>query len=113
MAGRKCVIEPSLVIDAVIFFKESVILTDENGEKSKLRKIITFLIRIIKLLLLLTVWSDISSKLDNRMSASAIHTFVYKGRHRIKEQLGFLPPTTFPVSANIIDENQLSNGSGT
>ncbi|CAI6358615.1 unnamed protein product [Macrosiphum euphorbiae] len=97
MAGRKCVIEPSLVIDAVIFFKESVIITDENEVVVATDK----------------VWSDISSKLDNRMSASAIHTFVYKGRHEIKEQLGFLPPTTFPVSTNIIDENQLSNGSGT
>lgn len=47
MAGRKCVIEPSLVIDAVMFYKESVIFTNKNGEKSKLRKIITFLIRFI------------------------------------------------------------------
>jgi len=51
MAGRKCVIEPSLVIDAVIFYKDSVIITNENGEKSKLRKIITFVIRIIVILL--------------------------------------------------------------
>ncbi|XP_060855622.1 uncharacterized protein LOC132933339 [Metopolophium dirhodum] len=100
MAGRKCVIEPSLVIDAVIFYKESVIITNENNEK----KVAVATDR---------VWSDISSKLDNRMSASAIHTFVYKGRNGIKERLGFLPLKTFPVSTNIIDENQLSNGSGT
>lgn len=35
------------------------------------------------------VWSDISSYLNGLMSKSAIHTFVYKGRHGIKEKLGF------------------------
>lgn len=60
-----------------------------------------------------SIWSDINSKLDNRMSASALHTFVYKGRHGIKERLGFLPTKIFSVSTNVIDENQLLNGSGT
>ncbi|XP_060856827.1 uncharacterized protein LOC132934526 [Metopolophium dirhodum] len=100
MAGRKCVIEPSLVIDAVLFYKDSVIITNVNGEKKV--AVATD-----------SVWSDISSKLDNRMSASALHTFVYKGRHGIKEQLGFLPQKTSPVPTNITDENQFSNGSGT
>lgn len=36
-----------------------------------------------------TVWSDLSIYLDGRMSRSAVHTFVYKGRHGIKEKLGF------------------------
>jgi len=53
-----------------------------------------------------SVWSDISSKLHNRMSASALRTFVYKGRHGIKEKLGFLPLKTFPISTNITDKNQ-------
>ncbi|XP_029348228.1 uncharacterized protein LOC115034865 [Acyrthosiphon pisum] len=100
MAGRKWVIEPSLVIDAILFYKDAVIITNENGEKKV--AVATN-----------SVWSDISSKLDNRMSTSALHTFVFKGRHGIKEKLGFLPLKTFPVSTNISDENQLSNGSGT
>jgi len=47
------------------------------------------------------------------MSASALHTFGYKGRHGIKEQLRFLPLEISPVSVNINNENQFSNGSGT
>ncbi|XP_029342201.1 uncharacterized protein LOC107883669 [Acyrthosiphon pisum] len=34
------------------------------------------------------VWQDISSQLNNRMSINALHVFVYKGYHGIKEKLG-------------------------
>lgn len=35
------------------------------------------------------VWYDISCHLNGRMSAQALHTFVYRGTHGIKEKLGF------------------------
>lgn len=36
------------------------------------------------------VWTDISSYLNGAMSTIAIHTFLYKGRHGIKEKLGLI-----------------------
>lgn len=35
MSGRKPAVAPTMVIDAVLQFKERVIQIDENGEKSK------------------------------------------------------------------------------
>lgn len=35
------------------------------------------------------VWNDISLYLNSAMSGIAIHTFVFKGRHGIREKLGF------------------------
>lgn len=38
-----------------------------------------------------SVWHDISCELNHRMTKGALHVFVYKGYHDIKEKLGFLP----------------------
>lgn len=46
------------------------------------------------------VWSDINTYLGGTSSAIAIHTFVFKGRHGIKEKLGILK--------NVVPSPQLS-----
>lgn len=46
------------------------------------------------------VWNDISLYLNSAMSGIAIHTFVFKGRHDIKEKLGFFKNiVSSPVSS--------------
>lgn len=43
------------------------------------------------------VWGDIGIYLNSKMSTSALHTFVYKGRYGIKDRLGLIPEyKTFP-----------------
>jgi len=37
------------------------------------------------------VWFEISCYLDERMSGKAIHTFVHRGAHVVKEKLGLTP----------------------
>eukprot|EP00102_Acyrthosiphon_pisum_P022436 XP_016659646.1 PREDICTED: uncharacterized protein LOC107883669 [Acyrthosiphon pisum] len=74
MGGRKPVISPDEVINIILNFKERVI-TEVNGEK----KVVVASNN---------VWQDISSQLNNRMSINALHVFVYKGYHGIKEKLG-------------------------
>lgn len=37
------------------------------------------------------VWYDISCYLNGRMNGAAIHTFVYRGAHDIKDKLGLVP----------------------
>ncbi len=59
------------------------------------------------------VWQDISSELNNRMSNNALHVFVYKGYHGIKEKLGFSPnkiPNVMPLENNIPSNLNDSDG---
>lgn len=58
------------------------------------------------------MWSDISYYLNERMSGRALHTFVFKGRHGIKEKLGFIPLNSTIGLKNIGNEYQDSNESG-
>lgn len=37
------------------------------------------------------VWQDISSQLNNRISKAALHVFVSKGYHGVRDKLGLTP----------------------
>jgi len=39
MGGRKGAVDPTIVIDAVLLFKDQVIITKDNEEKSKYKLI--------------------------------------------------------------------------
>lgn len=55
------------------------------------------------------VWNEISQLLDNRMSAKAIHTFVFEGRYSIHEKLGILsvpkPMSETNVLSRVLNDN--------
>jgi len=58
-----------------------------------------------------SVWTDLSIHLNGKMTKTAIHTFVYKGRNDIKVKLGF-PSTTvksIPVDIDLPIENSKQN----
>ncbi|KAL5233949.1 hypothetical protein ACI65C_001359 [Semiaphis heraclei] len=76
MKGRKPAVPSNIVVEAVLQFKDRVIITD-NGEKRIAAPSAD-------------VWSDISSYLNDAMSKIAIYTLVCKGRHEIKEKLGLV-----------------------
>lgn len=58
-----------------------------------------------------SVWQEISVELNNQMSSNALHVFVYKGYHGIKEKLGLTPIETpnvvLPknIKLNNLDDN--------
>lgn len=39
MGGRKAAVDPTIVIDAVLLFKDQVVITNDNKEKSKYKSI--------------------------------------------------------------------------
>lgn len=57
------------------------------------------------------VWQDISFELNNRIFNNALHVFVYKGYHGIKEKLGLTliktPDVVLPKNdiLNNLDDN--------
>ncbi|CAI6352945.1 unnamed protein product [Macrosiphum euphorbiae] len=87
MVGRKGAVPPSDIIDAVLTFKERVVLKNEKNEM--------YIVAATN-----QVWTDIRLYIGDRMSSNAIHTFVQKGRHGIMEKLGF--PLKFKQSCEIV-----------
>lgn len=55
------------------------------------------------------VWADISSYLENKISKSALHTLVFKGRYEIKEKLG-LSSYSKPIVPNVVMNSQNESG---
>ena len=56
MVGRKLALSPSVIMDAVLYFKEKVISIDEDGKKSKLSIILYNFNFICKYLLYLSLF---------------------------------------------------------
>lgn len=54
-----------------------------------------------------SVWTDLSFHLDGKMTKTAIHTFVYKGRSDIKVKLGF--PSTIIKSIPVDNDLPIEN----
>lgn len=55
------------------------------------------------------VWNDISLYLNSAMSAIAIHTFVFKGRHGIREKLGLFKNI---VTSHVLSKKNVQYESG-
>ncbi|XP_029347998.1 uncharacterized protein LOC100573415 [Acyrthosiphon pisum] len=87
MVGRERAVPPSNIIDAVLTFKERVVL--KNGKNEM------YIVAATN-----RVWTDIRFYIGDRMCSNAIHTFVQKGRHGIMEKLGF--PLKFKQSCEIV-----------
>jgi len=51
-----------------------------------------------------SVWSDICSHLDGRISKNALHIFVHQDRHNIKQKLG-ISNETLRYSPTICETN--------
>ncbi|CAI6359987.1 unnamed protein product [Macrosiphum euphorbiae] len=65
MVGRKCSVPPSVLVDAILSFKDNVVSRDEKGD--------------MKIAVATNpIWAEISAHLDNNISKSAIHTLVFK-----------------------------------
>lgn len=57
-----------------------------------------------------SVWFEISSYLNGRMSGNAIHTFVYRGAHGVKEKLGFKSRQNV-VESDVVENIHYQNNS--